>query len=47
MNPEQLLAKDALIQGAITYKNPAEQENQQLNVLVNQLKVLIKQEATK
>ncbi|XHH09881.1 MAG: tyrosine-type recombinase/integrase [Candidatus Bathyarchaeia archaeon] len=45
MNPEQLLAKDALTQGAITYQNPAEQENQQLDVLMNQLRVLIKQEA--
>ena len=46
MNPEQLLAKDALIQGAITNINPTEQENHQLKILANQLKELIKQEAT-
>jgi len=45
MNPEQILAKDALIQGAITSKNIEEQENHQLNILVNQLKELVKQEA--
>ena len=37
MNPEQLLTKDALTQGAITYQTPAEQENKQLNLLMNQL----------
>ena len=46
MNPEQLLAKEALAQGAITHTNQAEQENQQLNFLANQLKELIKKEAT-
>ena len=30
MNPEQLLARDALTQGAITNISPAEQENHQL-----------------
>ena len=46
MNPEQLLARDALTQGAITNISPAEQENHQLKVLANQLKEMIKQEAS-
>jgi site-specific recombinase XerD len=46
MNPEQLLAKEALTQGAITHTGSAESENQQLNFLANQLKELIKKEAT-
>jgi len=44
MNPEQLLAKDALEQSAITMKNPEEYENHQLSILTSQLKQLIKQE---
>jgi site-specific recombinase XerD len=47
MNPEQLLTKDALVQGAITYKNSDEQENHQLHMLVTELKELIRMEATK
>jgi hypothetical protein len=45
MNPEQLLAKDALAEGAITHINPADAENHQLVVLSNQLKELIRNEA--
>jgi len=45
MNPEQLLAKEALIQGNITLKTQADIENHQLTVLANELKLLIKQEA--
>lgn len=41
MNPEQLLAKDALAEGAITRINPTDIENHQLVVLSNQLKELI------
>jgi hypothetical protein len=46
MNPEQLLAKEALIQGNITMKTQADFENHQLTVLANELKLLIKQETT-
>ena len=46
MNPEQLLAREALIQGNITMKTQADVENHQLSVLATQLKLLIKQEAT-
>ena len=42
MNPEQVLAREALTQGAIT--NTAELENHQLTVLASQLKHLIKDE---
>lgn len=47
MNPEQLLTRDALMHGAITHKNSDEQESHQLNVLVNQLRDLVKMEAIK
>ncbi len=46
MNPEQVLARDALSEGAITHKNPEDLENHQLKVLSNQLKQLIREEAT-
>ncbi|MEM4704212.1 MAG: hypothetical protein QXJ02_04005 [Candidatus Bathyarchaeia archaeon] len=46
MNPEQLLARDALAEGAITKVNPEELENHQLVVLSNQLKELIRHETT-
>ena len=46
MNPEQILTKDALAEGAITYVNPADIENHQLVVLSNQLKELIRHEKT-
>jgi site-specific recombinase XerD len=45
MDPEQMLTKDALIQGAITYKTSEDHENRQLEILSNQLKQLIRQEA--
>ena len=46
MNPEQLLAKDALAQGAITHKNSDDDcESYQLNFLGDQLRKLIKLEA--
>ena len=46
MNPEQILARDALYDGATTYRNPEDFENHQLTILSNQLKQLIRQEAT-
>jgi site-specific recombinase XerD len=46
MNPEQLLARDALSDGAITHINSNDLENHQLQILSNQLKQLIRQEAT-
>jgi hypothetical protein len=45
MNPEQVLVRDALVQGAATYKNSEDLENRQLEILTNQLKQLIRQEA--
>jgi len=46
MNPEQLLTKDALSDGAATYKTQADLENHQLQVLGEQLKQLIRQSAS-
>jgi hypothetical protein len=46
MNPEQLLTRDALSDGAITNKDSEDLENHQLQVLRNQLKQLIREEAT-
>jgi site-specific recombinase XerD len=46
MNPEQVLTRDALSEGAATYKNQEDAENHQLVILSNQLKQLIRQEAT-
>ena len=46
MNPDQLLTKDALAEGATTYIDQADFENHQLSVLSNQLKQLIQQAAT-
>jgi hypothetical protein len=46
MNPEQMLAKDALAEGAFTRINPEDIENHQLVVLSNQLKELIRHETT-
>jgi site-specific recombinase XerD len=46
MNPEQMLTKDALSQGAATYKNAEEQQNYQLQMLSQQLRQLIHQEAS-
>jgi site-specific recombinase XerD len=46
MNPEQILTRDAFTDGATTYQNPEEFENRELQILSNQLKQLIRQEAT-
>jgi site-specific recombinase XerD len=46
MNPEQILTRDALNDGATTHKSPEDFENHQLQILSNQLKQLIRQEAT-
>jgi hypothetical protein len=45
MNPEQVLTRDALAEGATTYKNQEELETHQLTVLCYQLKQLIQQAA--
>jgi len=45
MNPEQLLTRDALTEGATTHKNPQDLKNHQLTILSEQLKHLIRQEA--
>jgi site-specific recombinase XerD len=46
MNPENILARDALVEGAITTRNPEDRENHELAVLRSQLKRLIQEEAT-
>ena len=46
MNPDQLLTREALAEGATTYKDQADFESHQLSVLSNQLKQLIQQAAT-
>lgn len=46
MNPEQTIARDALAEGAATYKNQESLESHQLQILSNQLKQLTRQEAT-
>ena len=46
MNPEQLLAREALAEGAITHQNPNDFENHELQILRAQLKELITKEAT-
>ncbi|MBN1358457.1 site-specific integrase [Candidatus Bathyarchaeota archaeon] len=46
MNPEQLLTREALAEGATTYKNQTDLENHQLVLLSNQLKELIRNEKT-
>jgi hypothetical protein len=38
MNPEQLLSRDALAEGAITHRNAEDLENRQLTILSNQLR---------
>ena len=45
MDPEQVLARDALADGATTHKNQEELETHQLSVLANQLKQLIQESA--
>lgn len=46
MNPEQLLTRDALSEGAVTYKTADDYENHQLQILGRQLKQLIQKEAS-
>ncbi len=46
MNPENMLARDALVEGAITTRNQEDRENHELAVLRSQLKRLIQEEAT-
>jgi len=46
MNPEQLLSRDALSDGATIHKNQEDLENRQLIILSNQLKQLIQHAAT-
>jgi site-specific recombinase XerD len=46
MNPEQILARDAITDGATTRRNVEDLENHQLAILSSQLKQLIRQEAT-
>ena len=46
MNPEQLMTKEALAEGATTYRNEEDLENHQLAVLTSHLRQLIHQAAT-
>jgi hypothetical protein len=46
MNPEQILTREALSDGATTHRSPEDFENHQLAVLRRQLKKLIQEEAT-
>jgi ribosomal protein L16 Arg81 hydroxylase len=46
MNPEQMLTRAALSQGATTYRNDEELQNSQLQMLSQQLRALIHQEAS-
>ena len=46
MNPEQLLTRDALTEGAIAHKTTEDLENHQLQILSSQLKQLIHKEAS-
>jgi hypothetical protein len=46
MNPEQLLTREAIIEGAITHKTAEDCENYQLQILRGQLKQLIQKEAS-
>jgi site-specific recombinase XerD len=45
LNPEALLTRDALSQGAITIKTGEDYENRQLQILGNELREIIKREA--
>jgi type I restriction-modification system DNA methylase subunit/site-specific recombinase XerD len=47
MNPEQVLAREALSQGATVHINPQDRENYHLQVLRQTLKELIRQETNK
>lgn len=44
MNPEHILTRDALSEGAATYKSAEDFENHELAILSSQLKQLIRQE---
>jgi hypothetical protein len=46
MNPEQVLTREALRDGAAQYNNAEDYENHQLAILGNQLKQLIREAAT-
>jgi hypothetical protein len=46
MNPEQLMTKEALAEGATTYIDQEAFENHQLAVLTSHIKQLIHQAAT-
>jgi len=46
MNPERLLTRDALADGAVTHKNSESLEDYQLFVLSEQLKQIVWQAAT-
>lgn len=46
MNPEQVLTREALSDGAATYRSTEDFENHQLTILGNQLKQLIREAAT-
>jgi len=46
LNPEQVLTREALTQGAATYINAADRENRDLQALSRTLKDLIRREAT-
>lgn len=46
MNPEQILAREAFSKGATTYQNEEAYQNHQLTVLRDQLKQLLRQEAS-
>jgi hypothetical protein len=46
MNPEQVLTREALRDGAAQYNNAEDYENHQLAILDNQLKQLIREAAT-
>ncbi|MCW3994960.1 MAG: hypothetical protein NWE98_02270, partial [Candidatus Bathyarchaeota archaeon] len=45
MNPEQVLARDALAEGATTYKSQEDLEAHQLTVLANQIRQLVQESA--
>jgi hypothetical protein len=46
MNPEQILARNVIIDGAATYKTSEDLQNHQLVILRDQLKQLIRKEAS-
>jgi hypothetical protein len=46
MNPEQMLTRDAIAEGAVTCIDPEDLQRRQLKVLSQQLKQLIDKEAS-